>query len=426
MTTGGDLHALATDLFPINRSLTGPGFRKTLDILEQTTGPMERHEFASGEPVHDWTIPNEWTLRDAWVKGPDGAKVIDFSRSNLHVVGYSTPVHEVMPVAELQKHLHSDPDLPDAIPYRTSYYKEAWGFCLPHVERAALPEGDYEVCIDADLAPGHVVVGEVVVEGTDPTAGEILLSTYCCHPSMANNELSGPVIVAHLARALAERGPRRTHRFLFLPETIGSIAYLSRFGERLKERLVAGYVVTCAGDPGRLHYKRSRRGDTIADRAAESILAGLDHAILDFFPTGSDERQFCSPGYDLPVGSLMRTPYGRYREYHTSLDDLSLITADALEGSFVTYLEILDALEATEVYAATAPYGEPQLGRRGLYPQMGGPSHGERSLHDMLWLLNLCDGTVELDRIAARIERPVDELRPAARRLVEAGLLVSR
>src|SRR5262249_40617501 len=212
----------------------------------------------------------------------------------------------------------------------------------------------------------------------------------------------------------------RTHRLVFLPEPIGSIAYLSRFGERLKERLVAGYVVTCAGDPRALHYKRSRRGDTIADRVAENVIADRGAVVLDFWPTGSDERQFCSPGYDLPVGSLMRTPYGRYPEYHTSLDDLDLITPDALQGTYEAYLAILDALEATDVYASTLPYGEPQLGRRGLYPQMGGPSHGERSLHDMLWLLNLCDGTVELDRIAARIDRPVDELRASVERLVDA------
>jgi aminopeptidase-like protein len=422
---GGRMYALAAKLFPITRCLAGPGFRETLDVLERTCGPLERHRFATGERVFDWVIPREWTIREAWIKGPDGRTVVSLQRSNLHVVSHSAPVHARLELDELQRHLHSLPEQPDAIPYRTSYYREAWGFCLSDRARAALPRGRYEVLIDSELRPGHLELGELTIEGC--SREEVLLSTYCCHPSMANNELSGPVLCAHLAawlRSRAER-PRYTYRFLFGPETIGAIAYLSRFGERLRRSLAAGYVVTCVGDPGPFTYKRSRRGDSLADRVAEHVLAHADtaHEILDFFPSGSDERQYCSPGFDLPVGSLMRSMYGTYPEYHTSLDDLTLITPRALGESLAMYQHIVEALEGNVTLVSTMPYCEPQLSSRGLYPASGGGLAGHQRVHDTNWLLNLCDGSVDLLAVAERAGRPVRELEPLARSLLAHGLL---
>lgn len=417
---GRAMYDLATELFPITRSLTGPGYRETLQRLEPLTGPLLRHRFASGERVHDWVVPQEWTIRDAWIKGPDGSTVLALADCNLHVVGYSTPVHRTLDLAELQEHLHSLPEQPAAIPYRTSYYTESWAFCMTDEQRRTLPGGAYEVLIDADLAPGAVELGEVVIEGSSD--GEVLLWTYCCHPSLANNELSGPVVAAQLAALLRERHrdrrPRHTYRIVFAPETIGAIAYLSRFGERLRERLVAGYVLTCLGDPGPFTYKRSRRGDSLADRVAEHVLTSsdVDHGVLDFVAVGSDERQFCSPGYDLPVGSLMRTMYGTYPEYHTSLDDLDLITPEALGETLGAYLRIVDVLEANETLIGTVLYGEPQLGRRGLYPATGGPSAALTAgrQQDIMFLLNFCDGTADLLAAAEASGRPLAQLAEAA------------
>jgi aminopeptidase-like protein len=422
---GAELHALVERLFPIPRSLTGPGYRETLSILEEVSGPMERHRFATGEQVFDWEIPDEWTIRGAWIKGPNGQTVVDFGDSTLHVVGYSEPVRASLTLAELEPHLHSIPEQPDAIPYTTSYYHRTWGFCLPHRLRESLPDGTYEVCIDADLEPGHVDIGEVTIPGESDE--EVLFSTYCCHPALANNELSGPVIAAHLAAWLREThpAPHFTYRFLFLPETIGSIAYLSRFGARLRERLAAGYVITCAGDPGALTYKRSRRGDTLADRAAEHVLAhlGTPYSVVDFFPLGSDERQYCSPGFDLPVGSLMRTMYGTYAEYHTSLDDLSFVTADGLAGSLDAYRRLVETLEANTIWRRTSPCCEPQLGRRGLYPTSSSQSQRDEHLRDLLWMLSLSDGTTDLIAIAERCGRPAWELSPVCAELAAHGLL---
>ena len=424
--TGAELHGLAARLFPIARSLTGPGLRETLGVLEEVAGaPMEIHRWATGTQVFDWTIPEEWTIRDAWVRDPDGRTVVDFADSNLHVLGYSEPVHRRLALEELQGHLHSLPELPHAIPYLTSYYARRWGFCLPHERRERLVPGEYEVFIDADLGPGHVELGEVTLPGERDD--EILFSTYVCHPSLANNELSGPVIAAHLARHLRDRPRRFTYRILFLPETIGSIAYLHRFGDRLLERLRAGYVITCAGDPGEFTYKRSRRGDSLADRTAEHVLraAGAPHRVVDFFPSGSDERQFCSPGFDLPVGSLMRTMYGTYPEYHTSLDDLEFVTPDGLGGTLEMYVAIVDALEANETLATTVPHCEPQLGKRGLYPTLGSGRERQERVDDTMWLLNLCDGTRDLLAVAERAGRPLAALAPVVAELKAAGLLAA-
>ena len=426
---GTEMHALIAELFPLNRSLTGPAYLETLDRLEAIAGPMERHRFATGEQVFDWTVPREWEVREAWIKAPDGRVVASLADSTLHLVGYSVPFSGRLSLDELEPHLHSLPEQPGAIPYRTSYYREDWGFCLEHGVREALEPGEYEVLIDSELRDGHIEVGEVTVPGRSER--EVLLSTYCCHPSMANNELSGPAVQAHLARLVAsrEREPFFTYRFVFIPETIGSIAYLARFGERLMQRLAAGYVVTCIGDPGAFTYKRSRRGDSLADRAAEHVLAhlGAPYEVIDFYPmtrSGSDERQYCSPGFNLPVGSLMRSMYGTYPEYHTSLDDLSFVTAEALGESLRAYSLIVEALEASaQKFTVTVPHCEPQLGPRGLYPNTGGPSFAEQRLHDLLHLISLCDGTRDLLAAADVAQRPAWELEPVARLLVEHDLL---
>ncbi len=422
---GASLHELASGLWPLTRSITGPGFRETLDVLERVTGPMDRHRYPTGQRVFDWEVPKEWTVREAWIKGPGGDLVCSLSDHNLHLVSYSAPVHAHVPLEELEKHLHSLPEQPDAIPYRTTYYRESWGFCLTDRRRAELVPGTYEVLIDADLAPGHLELGEVTVPGL--TDSEVLFSTYCCHPSMANNELSGPVVCAHLAALLRTRAepPRHTYRFLFVPETIGTIAYLAHFGDRLRDRLVAGWVVTCVGDPGAFTYKRSRRGDSLPDRITEHVLRHSEerHSVLPFVPWGSDERQYCSPGFDLPVGSLMRTMHGCYAEYHTSLDDLELVTPEALDGSLQMYARIVDALEANELLINTQPHCEPQLSKRGLYPTTGGGLRAERQIENTLLVLNWCDGKRDLLDVAERSGRPLWELREAADALLAHGLL---
>ena len=421
---GREMHALATRLFPLPRSLAGSAFRDSLAMIEEVTGPMERHRFATGESVLDWTVPPEWELREAWIKGPDGRKVVDMADTNLHVVSYSVPVSQRMSLDSLQEHLFSLPEQPDAIPYRTTYYKRDWGFCLSESQRRALEPGEYEVHIDSELPDGHVEIGEVVIPGSSDR--EVLLSTYLCHPSMANNELSGPMVVAQLARLLAQREqPHYTYRCLFAPETIGAICYLSRFGDRLRERLAAGYVVTCIGDPGPFTYKFSRQGDSLADRAALHVLTQSDepHRLMDFYPARSDERQYCSPGYDLPVGSLLRSTYDTFSEYHTSNDDLELVTADALGHSLRVYHRVIEALEAARTYEATMPYGEPQMSKRGLYPTTGAIRSLEGERRDMMFLLNWCDGQGDLLAAGERVGRPIWELAPVARTLVEHDLL---
>lgn len=422
---GEQMHRLAERLWPITRSLAGPGFRDSLQMIEDAHGPIERHRFASGQKVLDWTVPVEWHIREAWVKGPDGQKVIDMADSNLHVVSYSEPVHAVLDLDDLQQHLWSLPDQPDAIPYRTSYYDRAWGFCLTDHQRRELVPGAYEVHIDSDLVPGDLELGEIIVPGQ--TDQEVLLSTYLCHPSMANNELSGPVVVAQLADLLRRRAdpPRFTYRLLFLPETIGAISYLARFGQRLRERLVAGFVVTCIGDPGRFTYKFSRQGHTLADRVALHVLehAGEPYELVDFYPPCSDERQYCSPGFDLPVGSLMRTPYFEFPEYHTSLDDLELVTPQALADSLRMYHRVLETLEAARTYRVTVAEGEPQLGSRGLYATTGGAKVNEQAKRDMMFLLNYCDGSADLLAAADRVKRPVWELEATVSLLREHDLL---
>lgn len=422
--TPQDIEALFDRLWPILRSITGPGVRQTHDVLSEFVA-LERIEIPSGTEVFDWRIPKEWRVRKAQLTGPDGRLVADVDQNTLRLVNYSVPFRGRVSRAELEAHLHSRPDMPDAVPYVTSYYEPRWGFCLSQNERDALPEGEYDVVIDSELIDGSLTVSEAVLPGEE--AGEVLISTYTCHPSLANNELSGPLAAAFLYRRLAAWPSRRlTYRFVFLPETIGSIAYLSLRGDHLRSTLVAGYVLTCVGLDRSFTYKRSRRGKALADRAAEIVLrdAALPHSVLDFFPTGSDERQYCSPGFDLPVGSLMRGMYGTYPEYHTSKDDKALISFPALSGTIDMYERICRTLEANAVYRNLLPYGEPNLGRRGLYPSLGAANQRER-VETLMWALNLSDGRHDLLAIAERSGLAFADLAEAAAQAERAGVLAA-
>lgn len=426
---GAEMHRLAAELFPVCRSITGDGVRATLARAREIV-PLEVREVPSGTAVLDWTVPDEWNVRDAWIKDPAGRKVVDFAASNLHLLGYSVPVQARMPLAELRTHLYSLPEQPDLIPYRTSYYQEAWGFCLAHRVLAGLPEGEYEVFIDSTLAPGSLTYGELLLPGTSER--EFLVSCHVCHPSLANDNLSGLAVTLFLARELARRpkaARRYSYRFLWAPGTIGAIAWLAAHAEGAAKRIAHGLVAANLGDPGPFHYKRSRRGDAEIDRAAAHVLAaaGEPHAVEDFVPYGYDERQYCSPGFDLPVGSLTRTPWGRYPEYHTSADDLDLITPAALAGSLARYLEVVELIEVNRTYLNLSPHGEPQLGRRGLYDAVGGAGGGEGGERDrrlaLLWVLNLSDGRHDLLAIAERSGLPFAAVRAAADALVAAELL---
>jgi len=418
----GELHALVARLYPICRSITGDGVRRTLRIISELA-PLEIHEVPTGTKVLDWTVPKEWNIRDAYIKDATGRRVVDFAACNLHVVGYSVPVRRRMTLAELRPHLHTLPDRPDLVPYRTSYYHETWGFCLSANTLAAMPEGEYEVCIDATLADGHLTYGEHVVPGE--TDDEVLISCHVCHPSLANDNLAAIAVAAHLARRLgAGPRPRYTYRFLFAPGTIGAITWLARNRDRV-DRVRHGLVLACAGDRGPLTYKRSRRGDAPIDRAAAHVLraSGRPHTVVDFSPYGYDERQYCSPGFNLGVGSLTRTPYGAYPEYHTSGDDPDFVTEEAMRDTLETCWEILQVLERDRRYRNLSPYGEPQLGRRGLYDSLGGRSDTKQAQLAMLWVLNLSDGGHGLLDIAERSGLPFDVVADAARALLAAGLL---
>jgi aminopeptidase-like protein len=418
---GSRAYALARELFPICRSITGPGVRKTLEIIARELPELCIHEVPSGTKCFDWTVPPEWSICDAFIETETGQKIVDFKSSNLHVVGYSAPIDRILSLEELRPHLHSIPDLPDAIPYVTSYYAERWGFCLSHRQLLSMQPGNYRVRIDSALAPGSLTYGEVVVPGQSST--EIFLSTYVCHPSLANNELSGPVVTTELVRWIrALRRRRFTYRIVFIPETIGSITYLSRHLPELKRRVAAGFNLTCIGDERAYSYLPSRKGNTLADRAA---LHALKHHAPDFIrytflDRGSDERQYCSPGVDLPIASIMRSKYGTYPEYHTSLDDLTLVSVAGLAGGIEAVAKAILAIEANRRYRTTV-LCEPQLGPRGLYPTMGGRTqHGARVLLDVM---THCDGEQDLLGIAELLNIPIWELLPAIRQLVDVGLI---
>ena len=416
---------LAARLQPIPRSITGDGVRETLRVLGERL-PLVVHEVPSGTPVLDWTVPPEWNIRAAWIRDPDGRTVVDFRDNPLHVLNYSTPVRARLSLAELRPHLHSLPEKPRLIPYKTSYYKPAWGFCLAHDTLAALPDGAYEVCIDSDLKPGSLTYGEVFLPGQGER--ELLLTTHVCHPFMANDNLSGLVVAEELAATLAAaRGPDgRTPlsfsvRLLFIPGTIGSITWLAR-NPGAPARIFAGLTLTCLGDAGGFTYKRSRRGDARIDRVVARRLrqSGRAHTLRPFHPYGYDERQFGSPGFNLPVGCLMRTPHGEFPEYHTSADSLTLLRPESLADAVALLREVVHALDTEEVLVNQSPFGEPQLGKRGLYNAPGPEAMA------LLWVLNFSDGEHSLEDIAERAELPLDTVRQAAAKLHGAGLLARR
>jgi aminopeptidase-like protein len=414
---GHELHALMAELFPLPRSLTGDGVRATLGRLGRDV-PLRAVELPTGTQVFDWTLPREWNGREAWVEAPDGRRVIDVADSSLHVLGYSVPVDTTVDLAELRQHLFTDPRDPDVVPYRTSYWAERWGFCTSQQVADALPEGMYRIRIDATLDDGHVTYGEVALDGEIDDV--VILTTTICHPALANDNLSGIVVLAGLARILATQRLRHTFRLVWSPGTIGPLCWLHT-NRDLVPRVRHGFAVSCVGDPGPLTYKRSRQQDAEVDLAAELVLRGREGAsIRPWMPYGGDERQFCSPGFDLPFGALSRTPADAFPEYHSSADDLDLVRPEALGNSLYAALEIVDARERNEVFVNTSPYGEPQLGRRGLYRSLAGGSSEEMAL---LWVLSLADGSSSLLDIAARSGLTPQEIQLAATRLEEAGLL---
>lgn len=412
---GKELHQFAQRLYPICRSITGAGIRETLGIIGERF-PLEIREVASGTHVLDWTIPPEWTIREAWVKDSSGRKVIDFARHNLHLLNYSGPVQGMFTLDELKPHLFSIPAQPEVIPYRTSYYKTNWGFCLSHNELCRLQPENYEVLIDSTLERGSLTYGELFLPGK--TKETVLISTHCCHPSLANDNLSGISIAVRLAEELNEIERYYSYRFLFAPATIGAVTWLAQNEAQIGD-IVHGLVLSCLGDSGAFTYKKSRRGDAIIDRVVSHVLlrTGEKHRIKEFSPYGYDERQYCSPGYNLPVGCFMRTPHGEFSEYHTSADNMDFITPEALGASFNKLIQIIEVLEHNHRYLNLSPKGEPQLSKRGIYS----------SLHEevmaMLWILNLSDGTNTLLDIAERSGTTFASLTPAANKLVEHGLL---
>lgn len=412
-------------LWPICRSITGDGFRRSLDILSELV-PWQKHRFPTDQKVLDWTVPKEWNVSDAYIVDPNGTRRASFKENNLHLMGYSIPFRGTLPLSELQSHLHSLPDQPDAIPYLTSYYKERWGFCLRHQELEELPEGDYQVVVDTRLEDGYLEFGEAILEGE--TDEEILLSSYLCHPSLANNELSGPLVLSFLYRHI-ESWPRRryTYRFVVVPETIGAIAFLSMQGQNLKQNLVAGYQLTCVGDGGPFTFKKSRRGDSLADRAGLAFMKQMGATnVIPFSPAvGSDERQYCSPGFNLPVASLMRTMYTCYPAYHTSLDNKDLMSFHGMAEVVDAYEKMALSLERNRYYVNQCPFGEPQLGARGLFRSISGK---QRHLEELAlwWLLNYSDGEHDLFDISELSGLSVEVLDQVALRLIEADLLRER
>lgn len=418
---GDEMHGLIRELYPICRSITGNGVRETLRQVAKHA-PLKVHEVPTGTPVFDWTVPQEWNIRDAYVKGPGGRKVIDFSKSSLHVLNYSTPVRQRLSLAELREHLHALPEHPDWIPYKTSYYQARWGFCLSQNQLGGLEEGTYEAVVDATLEDGHLTYGECLLAGD--SKDEVLISCHVCHPSLCNDNLSGVALCAFLAKHLQKRPRRYSYRFIFIPGTIGAITWLA-LNEKSLGRVRHGLVVSNVGDAGKMHYKRSRRGNAEIDRVVAHVLksSGKAHEVMDFSPYGYDERQFCSPGFDLPMGSLTRTPWGRYPEYHTSADDLSLVRPEYLADSFSVYLSVFDVLERNGRYLNQQPKCEPQLGKRGLYRQMGGHAETKEAELALLWVLNLSDGAHTLLDIAERSGLPFEGIAEAAAHLTDHGLL---
>lgn len=418
---GERMHAFVRELFPLCRSITGEGLRDTLRLIRRHV-PLDLHEVASGTPVLDWQVPLEWNVRAARIETLSGRPVVDFADCNLHVVSYSTPIDTVVTREELAAHVHTLPDQPDLVPYRTAYYAEQWGFCLAHRVWQSMREPRYRVRIDSTLAPGSLSYGELLIRGREPA--EVLVSVHCCHPSLANDNLSGIAVATELARHLTGLDNRLSWRFLFIPATIGSLAWLALNEDGLA-RIEHGLVLSCVGDDGPLHYKQSRRGDAAIDRVVAHVLAarGAPHRIMPFSPWGYDERQYCSPGYDLPVGCFMRSPNGSFRQYHTSADNLDFVTPLALEQSLDVLLDVVGVLERDVVFERVDGRGEPQLGRRGLYRAISGQKDQAEAQMALLWVLNQADGRQSLLDIAERSGIAFDRVADAAAAASKADLI---
>lgn len=419
--TGDKMYELMEELYPICRSITGEGFCKSLRILKNLI-PLEMNSIASGTQAFDWTVPNEWNIKDAYVENSKGERIIDFQKSNLHIVSYSIPVDRMMPLKEVQKHLHTIPEHPDWIPYRTSYYNQSWGFCLSHNDYIHLKEDDYYVVIDSTLKPGYLNYGELFISGQ--TDNEVLITTHACHPSLCNDNLSGISLTTYLAKYLVELPLRYSYRFLFIPGGIGSIVWLSRNEDKVS-RIKHGLVVTCVGDSGSFTYKKTRQGNAEIDRAVLHLLqaSGKEYQVKDFSPYGYDERNFGSPAFDLPVGSLTRSTYSQYPQYHSSADNFDLVNAENLSGSLEMYLRVINIIENNRTYLNLFPKGEVQLGRRGLYGKMGGLQNRPSFELPLLWVLNLSDGEHSLLDICERTELSFDKVQYAADILIKHDLL---
>jgi aminopeptidase-like protein len=420
---GDDIFALAAKLYPICRSITGNGVRETLGHIARHID-LTVHEVPTGTQVFDWTIPREWDIRDAYIKNARGEKILDFADSNLHVMSYSTPVHRQIALSELKTHVHTLPDQPDLIPYRTSYYSENWAFCMTHRQFLDLRDETYEVMIDSSLKEGSLTYGEYLHKGG--TDDEFLFSAHVCHPSLADDNCSGLALLAHLATRLSGVKTRLSYRFLFAPGTIGAITWLARNEDRAAH-ITHGLVVSCVGDRAGPTYKKSRRGGAMIDRAmSHTLMQYWPHGeIRDFSPYGYDERQFCSPGFDLPVGLFQRSQFGKFPEYHTSGDNLDFISPEALASSYRTICAVIDIVENDECFSNTQPKCEPQLGKRGLYAAIGGDKDAPKKNMAMLWVLNLSDGAHSLFDIAERANMPFAVIRDAAVLLEQNGLLVA-
>ena len=421
---GVEIYEFAKTLWPINRSITGDGVRETLQLIKLHLPNLRIFEVDSGTKVFDWTIPKEWKIRSAWIIKPNGEKIADFSQNNLHVVGYSTPIHKKILLSELQDHLYSLPEQPTAIPYITSYYKERWGFCLSHEQRECLEDGEYEVFIDSELYDGSLTYGELIIQGK--SSKEIFISTYVCHPSMANNELSGPTVTTFLAKWISALKKRRyTYRIVFIPETIGSITYLSRNLEHLQKHVIGGFNVSCVGDDRAYSYLPSRRGNSLSDEIAQHVLKSIDKNYVRYRWTdrGSDERQYCAPFINLPIASIMRTKYGSYDEYHTSLDNLEggVVTPTGLEGGYNALMRAVEAIE-NNYFPVVKVLGEPQLSKRGLYPTLSSKDSGAE-IRLMMNLISWSDGSKSLLEISELSGVPIWNTYPICKKLVEHDLL---
>ncbi len=424
MSIGNEMYALCDLLFPICRSITGDGVRETLRVLQSVCPAMTLHEVPTGTQVFDWVVPKEWNIRDAWIKNSKGEKILDFAKSNLHVMGYSIPVNQKVTLEELLPLIHTQPDQPDAIPYVTSYYKERYGFCMSQEQKDALQDDTYHIYIDSDLKDGSLTYGEILIPSTEGNKDEIFLSTYVCHPSMANNELSGPAVTVYLAKWLLEKTHRRyNYRIIFIPETIGAITYLSQHLPEMKKNIRAGFNISCVGDDRTYSYVASRYGNTLADKVAKNVLSFRypEYKRYSFLQRGSDERQYNAPGVDLPVCAVCRSKYAEYPEYHTSKDNMGLISPTGLQGAYEVYRDMIEALEYNHKYKIQC-LGEPQLGKRGLYPTIS-----QKGQHELVAALTdfiaYADGTNDIIDISNKIQIPVRNLIPVVKILLKNKLI---